>query len=355
MDKNDRHFLRNQARQRLANASYSPKKLILLHTGAVLLLSFLLAVADHLLEQQIGSTSGLSGIGSRSVLATAQAMLRLGQTVLLPFWQMGYLYVTMKLAREEAVSPWDLCEGFRRFSPVLRLNLLKTAIIVGIGIVGFNITSTVFFLSPFAAPLMEALEPLLSDPSTTNDPAALQEILAASAEDVMIPLLIIGAIVILAISIPVLYHYRMASYFLMDSEKPRAFAAMRSSRKLMRYLCIDMFKLDASFWWFYLLEVLTGVLCYGDLILKWLGVTLPISAAGAYFLFLGLYLLSQLALYLWRKNELEVTYACAYEFLRSNHDPRPQPKPQNQPWVYKPDIHLVYVQVFAVIPIPHTF
>ena len=334
MDKQDRLSLKSQALNCLANASYSPKKLILLHTGVVLLLSFLLAVADSLLENQIGSTGGLSGISSRSILATAQAMLRLTQTVLLPFWQMGYLYVTMKLAREEAVSPWDLCEGFRRFGPVLRLNLLKTAIIALIVVVGSNIASSIFFLTPFAAPMMEALAPLMSDPVAMSDPAALQEALNAAAGDAMVPLSIIAAVVIIAISLPVFYHYRLASYFLMDSDRPRAFASMRSSRKLMRYLCLDMFKLDASFWWFYLLEVLTGVLCYGDLILGWLGVTLPFDTTIAYFLFFALYLISQLVLYLWRKNEVEVTYACAYEFLRSNHDPKPQPKPQSQPWVY---------------------
>ena len=334
MDKNDRASLKKQARQCLANAAYSPKKLILIHTGAVLLLSFLLAALDYLLEQQIGSTGGLSGIGSRSVLTTAQAVLRLAQTVLLPFWQMGYLYVTMKLAREEAVSPWDLCEGFRRFGPVLRLNLLKTAIVIFIVIIGTQIAGTVFFLTPFAAPMLEAFEPLMSDPAAMNDPAVLQEALTNVTETAIVPLLIITAIVIFANSIPVFYHYRLASYFLLDSDQPRAFGAMRSSRKLMRYLCIDMFKLDAGFWWFYLLELLTLIFCYGDLILGWMGVTLPFSADVAYFLFFGLYLVSQLLLYLWCKNEVEVTYACAYEFLCSNHDPKPQPKPQNQPWVY---------------------
>ena len=334
MDKKDRLSLKNQALHCLANASYSPKKLILIHTGAVLLVSFLLAILNQLLEQQIGSTGGLSGIGSRSILATVQSVLRLAQTVLLPFWQMGYVYVTLKLAREEAVSPWDLCEGFRRFGPVLRLNLLKTALIIGVSIIGSNIASFIFSLTPFAAPMMEALATLMSDPTAMNDPAALQEALTAAAEDVMVPLLIIGTVVILAISIPVFYHYRLASYFLMDSEQPRAFASMRSSRKLMRYLCIDMFKLDASFWWFYILELLTAVVCYFDVILGWFGVSLPFDATVAYFLFFALYLVSQLALYLWRKNEVEVTYACAYEFLRRNHDPKPQPKPQDQPWVY---------------------
>ena len=334
MDKNDRLSLKNQALRCLANASYSPKKLILIHIGAVLILSLILALLDHLLEQQIGSTGGLSGIGSRSILVTIQSVLRLAQTVLLPFWQMGYLYVTMKLAREEAFSPWDLCEGFRRFGPILRLNLLQSVLLIGIGIVGSNIASTIFFVTPFAVPLLEALDPLMTDPVIMNDPAAMQEALEAVTWETVAPLLIIGAIVIIGISIPVLYHYRLASYFLMDSDKQGAFASMRSSRKLMRYLCIDMFKLDVSFWWFYVLEVLTAVVCYLDVILTWLGVALPFDPTVAYFLFFALYLVSQLALYWWRKNEVEVTYACAYEFLRSNHDPKPQPKPQDQPWVY---------------------
>ena len=334
MDKNDRISLKSQALHSLANASYSPKKLILIHTGIVLLLSFLLAIADSLLENQIGTTGGLSGIGSRSILVTAQSVLRLAQTVLLPFWQMGYLYVTMKFAREEEVSPWDLCEGFRRFGPVLRLNLLKIVLFIGVGIVGSNIASFIFSLTPYSAPMMELLIPLMEDPAAMEDPIALQEAFMAVTEEIMVPLLIIGGIVILALSIPVLYHYRLASFFLMDSDKQGAFASMRSSRKLMRYLCIDMFKLDVSFWWFYLLEALTIVLCYMDVILGWLGVALPFDTTTAYFLFFSLYLISQLALYWWRKNEIDVTYACAYEFLRKNHDPKPQPKPQDQPWVY---------------------
>ena len=334
MDKNDRLSLKNKALQCLANASYSPKKLILIHTVIILLLSFLITIANYLLDNQISSTSGLGGIGSRSVLVTVQTVLRLSQTVLLPFWQMGYLYVTLKLARSEAVSPWDLCEGFRRLGPVLRLTLLRAALIAGIAIVGSNIASTIFALTPFAAPMLELLEPMMADPTLMEDPMAFQEAFAAAMEEFMVPLLVITAIVIIAISIPVFYHYRLASYFLMDNDRRGALASMRSSRKLMRYLCIDMFKLDVSFWWFYLLELLTGALCYGDLLLGYLGVALPFDATVAYFVFFILYLVSQLALYWWRRNEVEVTYACAYEFLRDRHDPKPQPKPQDQPRGY---------------------
>ncbi len=334
MDKNDRLELRNRAVNCLNHATYSPTRLIAIHTGVILVLSVLLAAVDYILEQQIGSTGGLGGIGSRTVLVTAQAVLRLSQTVLLPFWQMGYVYVTMKFARQESVSPWDLCEGFRRFGGVLRLNLLKAVLAIFVCIASVNIATTVFLMTPFSAPFLEALAPLMADPNAAADPNAVQEALAAISTADLLPLPIITAIVFLALGAPLLYHYRMASYFLLDGETPKALSAMRSSRKLMRYLCLDLFKLDLSFWWFYALELLIGLVCYGDLILNLLGVQLPFNPDVAYFLFFGLYLAGEMALYLWRKNRVEVTYACTYEFLRSRHDPKPQPKPQKQNWTY---------------------
>ncbi len=334
MDKNDRQYLKNQACQCLANAACSPARLIAIHTGVISLAAVLLAAANYFLEQQIGATGGLGGIGSRSVLVTVQSMLQLAQSVLLPFWQIGYVYVAMKLARQEATAPADLLEGFRRFGPVLRLHLLKTVISIAVAVLATNIASTIFLVTPFSAPLVNALTPLLSDADAISDPTALQEAITAVGESAMIPLACIFAVVLLLLGVPVFYHYRMASYFLLDSDSPKAFAAMRSSRRLMRYLCLDLFKLDASFWWFYFLEILTVVLCYGDLLLSWMGLSLPFSADAAYYLFFGLYLVSQFGLYLWCKNRVEVTYACAYEFLRSNHDPKPRHKPANQPWVY---------------------
>ncbi len=334
MDKQNRLSLRSKAWQCLAGASCSPSRLIMIHTGVILLLSLLLTVADYLLEQQIGGTGGLGGIGSRSFLITVQTVLQLAQAVLLPFWQMGYVYVTMKLAREEAVSPTDLLEGFRRFGPVLRLTLLKAVITVCVAMFAANIASSVFLMTPFAVPMLEVLAPVLADPSTANDPVALQEAILAASGTVAVPLTILVGIAFLALGAPVFYRYRMASYFLLDSETPRAFAAMRSSRKLMRFLCLDMFKLDAGFWWFYLLELLTLLLGYGDLLLNALGIVLPFSTDGAYFFFFGLYLVSSMALSVWRRNHVEVTYACTYEFLRSYHDPKQPPKPKKQPWVY---------------------
>lgn len=334
MDSKDRRALKNEAANALAEASYNPKKLVLIYSGATLLLTALLMVIDFLLSQQIDSTGGLGGIGIRSVIATAQSALRLAQVAVLPFWQMGYLYTTLRISRKEHVGPSSLLEGFRRFGPVLRLTLLRSAIFIGIGILAANIASTVFFLTPFATTMLQQLEPILNDAALLENPTALQDAMFAATADAIVPMIIMYAVIFLIISAPFFYRYRMASYYLLDDENPRAMTALRSSRKLMRFLCIDLFKLDFSFWWFYILEALLSVICYGDYILQSLGISLPFSADVGYFIFFGIYLAGQLALYYWRKNELEVTYACTYHAWRDAHDPKQEPTPKNQPWVY---------------------
>lgn len=334
MNIRDHRALKDAARQSLDHAAYNPKKLILIHTGAILILSLLLTVADYLLEQQIGSTSGLDGMGTRSILATAQAVLRLVQTAALPFWQMGYVFLTLKLSRGETVGPQTLTQGFHWVGSVFRLKLVQGIIYFGIGIACSYLSSLLFFMTPWAAPLTEKLLPLLSDASMLENPAALQETMIAAMEDTTVPLLVIFGIVFLAVSAPIFYHYRMADYSLMDNPSQGALSALRSSRKLMHHNCIALFRLDLSFWWFYLLDGLVSAMCYGDLLLNLLGVQLPFSADFSYFLFFGLYLICQLVLYWWRKNEVAVIYAHAYTALQCPPAPKSQPDPKNQPWIY---------------------
>lgn len=334
MDKQDRRAIRLDARQALSGAFREASKLILIYIGVISLFSAALMTADFFLARQIDSTGGLSGIGTRSALATLQSVLRLAQTVLLPFWNMGYLYVTLKLSRSEAVSPSDLLEGFRRVGPVMRLQLLKTTVFAAIGMAAAYIGSFIFFLTPFSTPMLEKLMPLVNDSAFANDPLALQEAMLIAMQDTMLPLIIIWGILFLLLAAPLFYRYRMSSYFLLDETQAGALAALRRSRKLMRYLCTDLFRLDLSFWWFYLLEALAVVIGFGDVLLGAMGILVPFSADSAYFLFYFLYLVGQAALY-WRyANQVQVTYARAYDFLRSAHDPRPKPKPQNQPWSY---------------------
>lgn len=334
MNIRDRRALVTEAGKSLANASYDPQKLILLHTGLILLLSLLLSVVDYVLEHFIGSTGGLGDIGMRSMLSTVQSVLRLLQTVALPFWQMGYVYLTLRLSRQESVVPGDLLQGFRCFGSVLRLELLRALLYTGIAVGCSYLSSLLFFLTPWAGSVADIMLPLMEDPALLDDPAALQDAMMPVVEAAAVPLVIIFAIVFLALFLPVFYRYRMASFALMDAPEQGALSALRTSRRMTHKNCMAIFRIDLHFWWFYLLEVAIAAVCYGDLILGWLGISLPFNATVAYFLFLVLYLACQMGLYLWRKNLVSVTYAHTYNILKDSLN-LPAPKQPDQPWNYE--------------------
>lgn len=286
-----------------------PGRVILIHTGTILLISLLLTAADFLLNRQISTTGGLSGMGMRSILTTIQSVLRLTQAVVLPFWQIGYTHYTLKVAQGQSAGLSDLTEGFRRFGPVLRLKALMAGIIAILVFASAYASSMIFMLTPWAAPMMQEMEELMA---TTVDEQALMDAIVAMAEDITVPVMIIFSLCFLAGSIFLFFRFRLAELWLMDHPQGGALAALRESRQLMRGNWKAMLRVDLSFWWFYLLEVLVTVLCYGDVVLGAMGVEMTTDAFGSYILFFVLYLCAQLALYWWKRNEVAVTYAHAY-------------------------------------------
>ena len=72
------------------------------------------------------------------------------------------------------------------------------------------------------------------------------------------------------------------------------------------------------------------VVCYGDVALTLLGLTMPWPEEVGFFGFFLLYMVCQLGLDMWQKNRVEVTYAGAYEHLRQPRQPEKAPK--NLPW-----------------------
>lgn len=330
MDIRDRRSLRQAASASLSASGYNPKKLIFIHTGIALALSAMIMVLDYILEQQIGNTGGLSGLGARSVLETIQTVLNLAQTVALPFWQLGYVYTVLQLSKQEAVAPGSLLQGFRWFGPVLRLELLRGLLLGGIAIVCSYAATAVFILTPWANSFKE----LLLDSALMENPAALQEAMDGIMSQSLIPLLIIFALFFLPLGVPLLYRYRFANLCLMDAPEKGALSALRTSRKMLRHNCINLLKVDISFWWFYALEIVVAMLCYGDLILDYLGISLPFSATVAYFLFFALYATAQLILHVWQKNHVELTYAHAYASLQEEAEESVPPQPNHQNWEY---------------------
>lgn len=314
--------LRGRARQSL-DAAQTPKKVVLLYVGVTLLLSLLLMVVDYLLEQQIGSTGGLSGIGTRSALETARSVLQLLHGIAVPFWQVGYLFYTLKLAQEEDVGYPGLLQGFRRFGPVLRLKLLITGILFLVMMASSYLASSLFFLTPWSDTLLEALMPMVT---TTLDPNTMPDIYEAIPLSAILPMMLLFLVCFVALAIPVAYRFRMAELWLLDHPGQGAFLSLLNSGRLMHKKCIAVFKIDLHFWWFYGLQLLISLLGVADLLLLQLGISLPFDPSVGYFVLFGISAVLQLGLYLWKQNEVSVTYAHVYEALKpSETEAAPQP------------------------------
>lgn len=305
----DRRAVKHTVMQTLAETESNHKKLVLIHTGVMLALTFALMLIDLLLSQKISATGGLGGISTRSTLATIQSALRLAQLAIIPFWQAGYTFLTLQLSKKEHVSFKTLTEGFMRLGPVLRLLLLQLILYAIIGIACANISSTIFMATPWAKPLFEIAEAMRQGAEYT------EEMLLAATAEYALPLTIITMVIFLGVCAPFFYRYRLAMYSLLDDDQTMALAAMRNSRILTKGHRMAIFKLDLSFWWFYTCELLVAALGFLDLILPSLGIALPLPQAAVTFLCFGIYAAAQLALHYWRKNEINVTYAQVYNTL----------------------------------------
>lgn len=328
----DRRSLRCAAAEALSQASFHPGKLALIHTGAAAALSLLLTVINLFLADQIGETGGLSGIGLRSVLTTAQSTLGILSAVLLPFWEMGFLFAAMKMARKESATPMDLFQGFRRFGPVLRLFLLEILLYFSIMILSANIGSFLFMLTPFAQPLAEIMSSITPENITATMETAMDTLMEAA-----VPMYVIIGIVLAALAIPVLYRFRMARYLILDEPKLGALQALGTSHKLMRHNRWSLFRLDLSLWWYYLLTVLCAVLAYSDALLPTLGITLPFSETAALLLSFGLYCIAQLLLAWFFLSPVAVTYATAYDTLKEMQKGAEPRLTKNFPWDFLPE------------------
>ncbi len=298
--------LKAQADDAMKAASYNSRKLVVIHVGVTILLSLVLMLLDWVLEQGVGSTGGLSGMGNRAVLRTIQSVLQLGQSVVLPFWQAGWVLTSLRLYRRQQVAPKTLACGFFAFGPVLRMLLAEGVIIMAVSMIAAYIGAFVFLMTPWAEPLMLAV----------MDPAMTEATLLAAVEAVTVPMTVICMIVMLIAVLPVLFFLRQSMYLLMWQPRAGAFRCMLGSVRMMGRRIWVMLRLDLSFWWFYALEALCVLLSFGNVVLQLCGITLGAWADYAFMLTSSA---AQLTVYVLFKARVDVTYAAAFQELLPPH------------------------------------
>ena len=315
-----------QARERLKGVNTRP--LALLHTGVTVGAAFVIMLLQYLLAEGIGNTGGLSGMGMRSVLETAQLVLQWANTLLLPFWSLGFFYVALLWAREAQADKRDLLAGFHRVGPYLGLMLNRAILTILVLVVSINISSVIYMMTPAADRILELAE------SFGNTDQMYDYLYSLDMEQIMvllrsmIPMMVIGCVLASVLLIPLLYRFRMAEYVILDQKGIRGIGAMILSAALLRHRRWQLFKLDLCFWWYYGLKILCAVLMdFGPL--------LPIEGDFAYIVTYALYLVALFGIEVCFRPRVETAYACAYEQLKEMNpiEQKIVPvKPQDMPW-----------------------
>lgn len=299
--------VKSAARAALNRPFYDSKKLALIYAGIAVGFDLLITVINYLLSVQIDSLSGISGLGTRGIFSTLQTLLPIVSIVFVPLWEMGMLRAGIGFMRDEPVSPKTLTAGFRRFGPVLRLLLLRTVLLFVIVLIAINVGSVIFSFTPWAASIEDLAQAVMESGTITEE-------MITQMMPSMVPLYIIFFAIFGILAIPLFFRLRMADFIIMD-KTTRALPALLFSHRLMRGNCFRLLKLDFSFWWYYVISFLSLGVCYLDLILSTVGITLPISSDAALFLFFGLYALIRFVLCWQSGSYVNTAYAIAFDSI----------------------------------------
>lgn len=315
MNIRNRRQIKTFAAQRLEGIQ-SLGKILVIFCGLTLGLTGMMTVVNYLLDLQMEGLTGLSSIGKRTMLSTLQSMLPLALSMFTMCLEAGYLAAMMRIARGQYVSEQTLRLGFDRFWVLMRCMIFKTirymitlCLCVYVGVL-------IFMNLPISQPAMDILQPYVAQMSVLSGQIVLDDAAYAQFSQVVWPVYIIcGALAAVGI-IPLWYSYRMCTYIIIDKPAMGALAVMRESKQMMRKNRFALLKLDVSYWWYHLLIFFAQAVCYGDVILPMLGVTLPGSEELWYFVFMAAYLVVLFAAYYFLRSRVEVGYALAYDALK---------------------------------------
>lgn len=314
-------YLKVKAANRLESGK-DPKKVVLVYSAVVALSALAVNVVQFILDSQISKTGGLQNIGTRSALSTLSSVLPLVQTLVLMCLGLGYTAAVLRLVRRQYASEKTLKAGFERFWLLLRTRLLQALIYGGIAFLLSYVAMAIFMLSPFSDRLSSLALSLSAAGAITPEALLNNTALLASAYEALMPMMVIYCILLVIVVWAVSYRFRLVDYLLIDQPQLGALSALRTSRQKMKGHIKELFKLDISFWWYYLLRALSASLIYLDMVLAILGAQLPLSPTASFFGVILAYLGSDFALNYFFLNRVEMAYALFYDILNPQQPPQ---------------------------------
>lgn len=326
MDIRNRRAIHRAAGEAIAAAPSDPKKIALVYTLICSVMALASTVLTGVLTDRIADTGGLANMGLRSILSTGQTILPFVQLIVTACLGLGYQFAVLRIARGEHAEPRTLLEGFRNFGPLFRAMLLQAMLYISFGIITMYLSTSVFLATPMAEPFYEIMDPIVESASMLSAELMVDEATMIAAGETLMPMLWIWGGMFLILFLPAYYSYRMTNFCLADDPRQGALRAMHSSKMMMRRNRIALLKLDVSMWWFYGLQILVTVVCYGDVLLPMMGVELPWSGTFSYYFFFVLSLALQLVTYYFLMNRVNVAYAVAFDALHQPEAPVETPQ-----------------------------
>lgn len=299
-------YLKKKASNRLQSGN-DPKKVVLVYAGIVALSSLVVTVVQDLLDSQISQTGGIQNIGTRSMLTTADTVLTIAQLLLVMCLTLGYTGSMLRIARGQYASPNSLKAGGERIWVLLRTRLLQMLIMTAAAFALCFLVVNVCLLTPLSNRVIAVMGTVSAEELLSNGLALI------ALYSAMLPIILIYLVAL----VPLLWYfsctYRMVDYLLIDRPQLGAFGVLRESRRMMQGNMKMMFRVDLSFWWYYLLQALVSVLIYLNMVLALFAIGLPPEVL--YWGTVVLYLAADFALRYFFSNKVAVTYALFYDSL----------------------------------------
>ena len=167
-------------------------------------------------------------------------------------------------------------------------------------------------MTPTGMRFAQLMQQLASDPGFITGNINLEQLPLEGLQEGLFWLLGLTMVLFLPVYIRISYSFRMATYLMV--ERPiGGFQAHFESMRLMRGHKWQIFKMDLSYWWYYVLGVVISVVGYLDVVLGLAGVTVPVDEMVMFFGTLVVYFVLLTGLYLWKKCDVDAAYVLAFE------------------------------------------
>ena len=304
------------AAQEALSVHQDPQWIPLVYAGISAVLSLAVTVISYVLSLKIEGMTGLANMGNRAIFSTVKTVLPFAQLLFLMVWEMGYHICALRFARRRYVDLTDLKAGFPKLGAVLRTKLLTVAVYLGLAIAAMYASVFIFMLLPISNAFYEIMEPLLDSTTILSGGLVIDDATLAAAAAAIWPVFLIFAAIFAVLGLPISYSFRMVPYCVADNSHRGAAMILKESRTMMKGKKLSLFKLDLSFWWFFLLEGIVTTVAYLDSILPLAGITLPWSETISYYGFYIISLIGQVLLSWAFLNRISVSRACFYEAIR---------------------------------------